>query len=75
MTEQIFSEARRSFEILPGVGTMEHAIGKLARAGVQPSRIRGWALAISEEFGILSYTRPVLDRMMAGAAKLSQAER
>jgi hypothetical protein len=73
MTADIFSEARRTFEVLPGVGTLERAMGKLAGAGVEQSRIRGWALAISEEYGILSYVGPVIDRMMSGAAKLSQA--
>jgi hypothetical protein len=71
MSEAIFSEARRAFEVLPGVGTLEHSVGKLTRAGVKHSLIRGWALSISEEYGILSYVRPVLDRMMTGALAVS----
>jgi hypothetical protein len=68
MTGDIFYEARRSFEVLPGVGTLEHAIGKLARAGVDHPRIRGWALSISEEYGIIAYTRLAIDRALAGAS-------
>jgi len=49
-------------------GTMEFAIGKLARAGVEHSRIRGWAISISEEYGIISYVRPAIDRALAGAS-------
>jgi hypothetical protein len=71
MSEAAFSEARRIFEVLPGVGTLERAIGKLAVAGVELPRIRTWALAISEEYGILAYVRPVLGRMMASAAAVS----
>jgi hypothetical protein len=74
MTDRIFSEARRIFEVLPGEGTLERAIGKLSGAGVDHSRIRGWANSISEEYGIAHYVGPALDRMMIGAAKLSQAE-
>jgi hypothetical protein len=68
MTEQIFLEARRSLELAPGVGTMEHAIGKLARAGVDRSSIRRWALSISEEYGIITYVRDAIDRALAGAS-------
>ena len=69
----IFSEARRSFEVLPGVGTLEHAIGKLSRAGVEHSRIRGWALAIAEEYGVITYTRPAIDRALASAPPAQEA--
>ena len=72
MTE-IFSEARRTFEVLPGVGCLESAVGKLVKAGVDPDRIRGWALSISAEFGILSYVRPAFGRIMAGAANSANA--
>jgi hypothetical protein len=71
MSEAAFSEARRIFEVLPGVGTLERAIGKLAVAGVELPRIRTWALDIAAEYGILSYVRPVLGRMMAGATAAS----
>jgi hypothetical protein len=64
MKADIFTEARRSLEVLPGVGTLEHAVCKLARAGVDHKRIRGWALSIAEEYGILAYARPELDRML-----------
>lgn len=74
MTAEIFSDARRTFEVLPGVGCLEHAVEKLAQGGVDQGRIREWALSISEEYGILSYVRPSLDRMMAGAAKLAALE-
>ncbi len=67
-----FADARRIFEISPGAGTMEHAVTKLARAGVPPSRIRGWAVSISAEFGTVAYIRPVFDRLMARAIRISQ---
>jgi hypothetical protein len=68
MTSDIFSDARRLLEVAPGVGMMEHAITKLAHAGVENSRIRGWALSISEEYGIIAYTRAAIDRALAGAS-------
>ncbi len=74
MNAEIFSEARRVFEILPGVGTLEGGIAKLARAGVPRSQIRGWAISICEEYGISEYVGPGLDRLMRRAAKLTQAE-
>jgi hypothetical protein len=63
MSDQIFSEARRTFEIMPGVGSLECAIGKLTAAGVDRARIRAWAASISEEYGVVSYVRRVLDRL------------
>jgi hypothetical protein len=72
MSDQIISEARRTFEVLPGVGTLEHAVGKLSRAGVEHSRIRAWALATAEEYGISHYVRPGFDRMMADAVRTDQ---
>jgi hypothetical protein len=66
MSEAAFSEARRTFEIAPGVGTLEHAIGKLSEAGVDRVRIRTWAFSISEEYGTTTYTRRVLDRLKVG---------
>jgi hypothetical protein len=71
MSEEIFSEARRVFEVLPGVGTLEHAIGKLAVAGVDLPRIRTWALDIASEYGISHYVRPGFDRMMLRATAAS----
>ena len=65
----IFSEARRIFEVLPGVGTLERAIGKLAAGGVEHACVRSWALSIAAEFGTLAYIRPSLDRMLADANK------
>jgi hypothetical protein len=37
-------------------------MGKLAGAGVEHKRIRGWALSIAEEYGILAYASPLFDR-------------
>jgi hypothetical protein len=71
VSEASFSEARRVFEVLPGVGTLERAIGQLAGTGVELPRIRTWALSISEEYGISHYVRPGFDRMMAGAATIA----
>jgi hypothetical protein len=62
MSEAAFSEARRVFEILPGAGSLECAIGKLASAGVERQRIHAWAVSIAEEFGVLSYVRNTLNR-------------
>jgi hypothetical protein len=67
----VYSDARRTFEVLPNVGTLELAVRKLAGAGVESARVRGWALSIAEEYGILAYVRPGLDRMMASAVETS----
>jgi hypothetical protein len=75
MTEgQIFAEARQSFEVLPGVGSLEYAIDKLARAGIDRGRIRGWAIDVSQEYGIISYTRAAIDRAISGDAPASAQE-
>jgi hypothetical protein len=68
----IFSDARRSFEVQPNAGTLDHSIGKLAGAGVELDRIRGWAFGISREYGIIDYIRPELDRMLNAAANPKQ---
>ncbi len=74
MNTEIFSEARRVFEILPGVGTLEQGIAKLTRAGVEHSRVRAWALSVADEYGILSYVHSDIERLMRGVAKLAQTE-
>jgi hypothetical protein len=71
---EIFAEAKRVFELLPGLGTMEQAVAKLASAGVPLSRIRGWALGIAAEYGIWDYIGPSFERLMRGAAKLARVE-
>jgi hypothetical protein len=65
----IFSEARRVFERLPGPAMMAFALGKLAEADVERQAMRGWALDITAEFGVLSYVRPSLDRLLAEAER------
>ena len=55
MSEASFSEARRAFEVLPGVGTLERAIGQLAGTGVELPRIRTWALSISDTESAITF--------------------
>jgi hypothetical protein len=69
MTSDIFSDARRLLEVAPGAGMMDHAITKLACAGVEHSSIRRWSLDIATEYGILSYVRPGIDRALAKIAQ------
>src|SRR5258705_13047256 len=52
MSEAAFSEASRIFEVQPGIGRLELAIGKLAAAGVELPRIRGWAWSTAKLYGI-----------------------
>ena len=67
---EVFDRALASLERLPCPGTLERAIGHLVRGGVELARVRGWAQAKAEAYGIWPYVRPDFERMMSGAANL-----
>ena len=70
MSNEVFDRALESFEKLPSPEMLARAIGHLVRGGVELARVRSWAQAKSEAYGIWPYVRPDFERMMAGAAKL-----
>lgn len=68
MTEDIFAEAKRALEILPGPAMMQQAIRALVRKGVGLPRVREWALSTAALYGITDYIERDLDRWLAVAA-------
>ena len=65
MSDPIFAEARRKFELIPGAGSLQNAISMLRKGGIDQARIRAWAISISEEYGVVFYCRSVIDQIEA----------
>jgi hypothetical protein len=64
MSDDIFSEARRTFELLPGPAMMAFALKKLAAADVGRNQMRTWSLRVAAEFGVTFYIRNSLERLL-----------
>jgi hypothetical protein len=64
MSAEAFSQAIECVERLPGPGTLARAMVILARAGVGLPRIRSWAVATAQSYGIWPYVSRDFPRLL-----------
>jgi hypothetical protein len=68
MSAEAFSRATECVERLPGPGTLERAMVLLAQAGVGLPRVRSWAVATAQSYGIWPYVARDFPRLLGIAA-------